>query len=103
MQDKLDTLPRLNFEDVDTMLATPLKAARSITNKTGFTGVGYRKSSKTPWRAFIVVDRKKKSLGCFSTAEEAAHAYDNEVRRLKQEVRGCTYVAVGQRHVKVDA
>jgi hypothetical protein len=41
MQGKLTTVPRLNFEDVDTTLATPVKDVGSANTKTGYIGVRF--------------------------------------------------------------
>lgn len=45
------------------------------TNTSGFKGVHYRKDQGR-WRAFIRVNKKGISLGQYSTAEEAAKAYN---------------------------
>jgi hypothetical protein len=50
------------------------------TNTTGYTGV--RKSGKR-FRAEITIDRKKKCLGTYATAKEAALAYDRAVVQHK--------------------
>lgn len=44
-------------------------------NTSGFKGVCFRKD-RQDWQAHIQVDKKKVHLGFFSTAEEAAAAYD---------------------------
>ena len=43
-------------------------------NKTGFKNVNHHVSGR--YRAYIVLDKKQKSLGYYDTAEEAARAYD---------------------------
>jgi hypothetical protein len=51
------------------------------TNKSGFKGVYWKQWRKIrgsgAWAAIICVNYKKTHLGYFSTAEEAAHAYDS--------------------------
>lgn len=49
------------------------------TNTSGFRGVSYRKDRGT-WSTKIVVDYKRVQLGCYSTALEAAKAYERYVR-----------------------
>lgn len=53
-------------------------------NKSGYTGVHFRKDTKR-WQAEIKVNYKKISLGCYATKEEAAEA------RRKAEVKYCGY------------
>lgn len=45
----------------------------------GFKGVSFDKKKKK-WRAYLVIGKKQKWLGHFSTAEEAARAYDAAAR-----------------------
>ena len=45
-----------------------------------YKGVSWFKARRM-WYAFIIVDGSNKSLGCFSTAEEAARAFDAEARQ----------------------
>jgi hypothetical protein len=56
------------------------KRKLSSRNTTGYTGV--RKSGKR-FRAEITIDRKKKCLGTYATAKEAALAYDRAVVQHK--------------------
>jgi hypothetical protein len=51
-----------------------MKNLRSGANKHGYRGIA--KGSPGTFQASIRVDTKSKYLGCFSTAEEAARAYD---------------------------
>jgi len=48
---------------------------RYINNSSGFKGVAWHKQT-AKWQARIMVNGHSKQLGCFDTAEEAAHAYD---------------------------
>lgn len=48
---------------------------RPRNNRSGFKGVTWVKQDRV-WAAHITVDRTHKTLGRFSTAEEAARAYD---------------------------
>ena len=45
------------------------------TNTSGFKGVSWHKQVNL-WRAYIVVGAKQKHLGCYTSKEEAAKAYD---------------------------
>lgn len=49
-------------------------------NKSGYKGV-WRRSDTGRWTAQASVNGKGVSLGCYDTAEEAARAYDDFVRR----------------------
>lgn len=49
-------------------------AKRRVDNSTGFKGVFYRKDTGR-FTAYLTVKYKRKSLGCFNTAEEAHRAY----------------------------
>lgn len=51
-----------------------------VNNKSGFKGVQYCREHKK-YRSLIVADGKKKSLGRYHTAEEAARAYDEAARK----------------------
>lgn len=50
------------------------------TNRSGFRGV-YRAHDKKKWRGQIFVDNKNICLGYFTTAEAAAHAYDEAAKK----------------------
>jgi hypothetical protein len=47
-------------------------------NTTGYKGVYLIKNQK--WRAIITINKKRKHLGSYHTAEAAAHAYDSAAR-----------------------
>lgn len=49
------------------------------TNKTGYRGVSLTKRHKNPYRTIIYVNKKQINLGSYSTALEAAIAYDSYV------------------------
>ena len=50
-----------------------------ITNTSGFRGVSWHKG-KNSWSSYITINKKKKHLGSFHTALEAAKAYERYVR-----------------------
>lgn len=50
-------------------------------NKTGFLGVSFRKDTGK-YSAEIWLNYKKKSLGCYETAEEASEVYKNAKRQM---------------------
>lgn len=56
----------------------------STNNKSGFKGVSFRPRVQK-WRAVIHRDGKQVHIGHFSTAEEAARAYDNAAMELHGE------------------
>ena len=49
-----------------------------------FRGIGFKKEKKRdkPWFARITFEGKSKTRGCFSTAKEAAEAYDSMAKEL---------------------
>lgn len=51
------------------------------TNKTGYKGVSFRKDTGR-WRAGICAHLTRKWLGNFTSAEDAARAYDEAARRI---------------------
>ncbi|MBI5954393.1 MAG: HNH endonuclease [Chloroflexi bacterium] len=68
----------LNNTRANLRICTKSKNTRNhklyMTNTTGFIGVSFHKKK---FVSRLTVDRKTIHLGCFSTAEEAARAYDN--------------------------
>lgn len=58
----------------------------SLPNRLGYRGVGKdeRRKSK-PYRAYIQAGGKRKSLGTYATAEEAAKAYDEGAKEVHGE------------------
>jgi hypothetical protein len=54
----------------------------SSTNVTGVKGVTYDARYKSPYIARIVINRKNKHLGAFSTLKEAKAAYDKAAEEL---------------------
>lgn len=73
-----------NYEPSNCRWATLNVQARNtnifrVTNTSGFRGVSWHKRVKK-WGANIVVDRKNIYLGYYSTAKDAAIAYDNYVK-----------------------
>lgn len=66
----------------------------SITNTSGYRGVHFHKASGK-WQAYISVDNKRKHLGLFLTALDAAKAYDsyvieNNLEHTTNDVLKCT-------------
>lgn len=52
---------------------TVLEQGRWNTNKSGATGIIWRKDNKK-WRAYITVNRKRINLGSFESKEDAVNA-----------------------------
>lgn len=75
--DKLDN--RKSNLRVVTHVQNCQNTKKSATNKSGFKGVSFHKALNE-WRADIRVDGKTKYLGCYSTPEVAARAYDEAAR-----------------------
>lgn len=70
----------LNNARANLRAATPAQNAANRQTRTdstsGFKGVYPNGPRGKPWRAQICIAYKKRHLGLFDTAEEAAHAYD---------------------------
>ena len=79
-KDQIDHINGIRGDNRITNLreATPLQNARNTgahrLNTSGFKGVVWHKYRKK-WRSTICINRKKKHLGTFSSAEEAGEAY----------------------------
>lgn len=54
-----------------------------VTGRSGFLGVSLRKDTGR-YQAFITVERKRKTLGCYATAEDAHAAYLEAKRQLHE-------------------
>lgn len=67
------------FENLTYRSRAEASRKRRTTSKTGYTGV-YKENNK--YRAMISVNRKPMHIGMFSTAEEAALAYNKKSREL---------------------
>lgn len=76
---KLDNL-RSNLR-VTTDKYNRINSGMRSDNSSGFRGVWYRKNRKR-WQSEIKIDGKKYSLGCYSTPEEAASAYNKKAIEL---------------------
>ena len=72
---------KLNFLDQVPKIYNPKKKKLSSGNTTGFTGV-YKQGNR--FRAEIYNDGKRKHIGMFGTAKEAAEAYDQAVLSKKK-------------------
>ena len=71
---------------------------RRTKNTSGFKGVSFCSRSRTSsWEAYIHVSGKKKRIGHFRSAEEAAHAYDNEARQLFGPFARLNFPELGER------
>ncbi|HDX9111802.1 TPA: HNH endonuclease [Klebsiella michiganensis] len=66
-----------------TRLQNTQNRKRSKSCKSGFKGVSleFGGNRKKPWRARIVVDKKRYTIGMFLTAEEAFEAYKEEAKK----------------------
>lgn len=70
---------------------------RQSNNASGFKGVFWNKADRK-WRASIgVTDGKRQHLGCFSTPEAAAQAYDEAAREMYGEYASVNFPAPGER------
>ena len=56
-------------------------AERRSDNRSGYKGVCFDKR-RSKWNAEIQANKKRKSLGAFTSAEEAAKAYDKAAKKL---------------------
>lgn len=81
-RDKLDNR-RANLRYVNAMESTLNQ--RRADNKSGFRGVQIRsKEGELMWAASTNLRGKRRHIGCFATAEEAARAYDEYIARAVQ-------------------
>jgi hypothetical protein len=75
----------------------PLGGASTKTPLSKYRGVIPWKAKKNeakamPWRVAVYIDGKRKVLdGAYATEEEAARAYDTEIRRLGRQERACNF------------
>ena len=72
------------------------KANYGMQSKSGFIGVQAnprQKKGTRLYQALILINRKKKYIGSFYTAEEAAKAYDDEAIKLRRPVSSLNYPA----------
>ena len=73
-------LRRKNFDVQRQIPAKPQRRSSSFHKTSQYTGVNWNKS-KRKWRARIKVQSKDKHIGYFVNEEEAARAYDVELRK----------------------
>jgi len=71
----------LPVDDVDYADLMNPRKKRSVRSKTGYNGV-YKRGKR--YLAQIAIDRKRRSLGTFATARDAAEAFDQAVIKNKQ-------------------
>ena len=71
----------LPIDDVDYAILMNPKKKKSVRSKTGYNGV-YKRGKR--YLAQIAIDRKRRSLGTFATAKEAALSFDQAIIKHKQ-------------------
>lgn len=87
---------RLNLREVTTG-ENLQNSRRRLDNSSGFKGVSWHKGHDK-WRAYIAVSgQRPRHLGYYSTAEEAACAYDAAARELHGEYATVNFPAPGER------
>jgi hypothetical protein len=84
LQGLLPSKPKLHFDDHDVAKVLAVEQEPKP-----YRGVELRADGgSSKWRAYIYIGRKKKSIGHYRTAEEAARAYDAALWELEKDVRG---------------
>lgn len=71
-------------------------------NSSGFKGVIWH-SQIGRWRAQLIMHGKKVSLGCYSSADDAARAWDEGARRYHGEFARLNFPRPGERGLKGEA